>query len=273
MYLVDFGIGLGRTMTAYKRTFFEADYMGYSFAPRTGAAEIIHERMSPHSLSMQAADYITLPERIDSNVVIILPPAVKKQYDSFEREFLLALDDYEVEAVNAAALANKLLQICNGTIYTDDKGSWAELHSAKLDTLADIIDDNPSENILVGYNYKADLERLLKRFPQAQVLDKNPDTIARWNAGEIPLLLAHPASAGHGLNLQNGGALMVWFGLNWSLELYQQFVARLHRQGQTRPCRVVHLVAEGCLDERVMAAIAGKAKTQNELITAIKKRH
>ena len=169
---------------------------------------------------------------------------------------------------------NKLLQWCNGATYTDDKGNWAELHRAKLDALAELVEQNDGENILVAYNYKTDLERLLKTFPQARVLDKDPQTVLDWNAGRIPLLLAHPASAGHGLNLQQGGSMIVWFGLNWSLELYQQFNARLHRQGQDKPVRVVHIVADGCIDERVMSVLADKDAQQSKLLNALKpKKH
>jgi SNF2 family DNA or RNA helicase len=189
----------------------------------------------------------------------------------FERTLLAELPDgQEIEASSAAVLANKLLQWCNGATYTDDKGNWSPLHTAKLDALAEIIEDNPGETVLVAYNYKSDLARIRERFPDAVVLDKEPSTIARWNAGEIRMLLAHPASAGHGLNLQHGGALCVWFGLSWSLELYQQFNARLHRQGQTRPVRIVHLVASGCIDERVMAVLGQKDAQQNALLDALR---
>ena len=155
-------------------------------------------------------------------------------------------------------------------MYTDDQGNWAEIHNTKLDALSDIIEDNPNENILVAYNYKTDLERLQKRFKDAVVMDKKGEAVARWNNGEIKLLLAHPASAGHGLNLQRGGALIVWFGLNWSLEYYQQFNARLHRQGQERPVRIIHLVVNGCIDEKVIRVISDKAETQEDLINALK---
>jgi SNF2 family DNA or RNA helicase len=176
----------------------------------------------------------------------------------------------EVEAVSAAALANKLLQFANGAAYYDEHKNWAEVHKEKLDALEEIVEENPSENILVAYNYKFDLARLLKRFPQAKVLDNEDSTIERWNRGEIPMLLAHPASAGHGINLQKGGSLSVWFGLNWSLELYQQFNARLHRQGQTKPVRIIHLVSEGTIDERVLRVLKDKDATQSSLLNALK---
>lgn len=272
IYLLDFGEALGRTMTAYKQRFFEQDYMGYRFTPRAGSDKKIHALIDPMVLSMTADDYLDLPERIDIIERVTLPPKTMALYRDFEKELLIELEDCEeIEAASAAVLANKLLQWSNGAIYTDGMGNWSELHAAKLDAFADIIEDNPNENILLAYSYKTDLERLRKRFPTAVVLDKDPATIARWNNGEIKLLLAHPASAGHGLNLQRGGSLAVWFGLCWSLEYYQQFNARLHRQGQQDTVRIVHLVADGCIDERVLSVLADKDATQAGLINALKK--
>ena len=159
---------------------------------------------------------------------------------------------------------------CNGAVYTDDTGRWSETHTAKLDTLADLVEDNAGETMLVAYNYKSDLERLRKRFPDAVVLDKDQETLDRWNRGEIGMMLAHPASAGHGLNLQRGGALCVWFGLTWNLEFYLQFNARLHRQGQDRPVRIIHLIADGTIDARVLSVLSDKNATQNSLLNALK---
>lgn len=270
-YLVDYGQALGRTMTGFKNRFFEqSGYGGYTYALRDGSDKKIHGLIKDYTLSMTADDYLELPERINLVEHCELPPSIFKQYQSFEKELLIEIDDELVEATSAAVLANKLLQWCNGAIYTDEYKNWAELHKVKLDALADIVEDNSGETILVAYNYKTDLERLVKRFPNAVVLDKDPDTITRWNNGEIGMLLAHPASAGHGLNLQRGGALAVWFGLNWSLELYQQFNARLHRQGQGRPVRIIHIVAKGCMDERVMSVLESKDLTQSALISALK---
>ena len=272
LYLMDFGQRLGRTMTSYKQRFFESDYMGYKFTPREGAANKIQALISDKCLSMTADDYLDLPERIDIIEKIKLPAKILKDYDFFEKELFLVFGEGEdVEALSAAVLANKLLQFCNGFLYTDDNKNWSELHTKKLDALEELIEENQGENILVAYNYKTDLERLQKRFKHAVVLDKEQSTIDRWNAGSIPLLLAHPASAGHGLNLQSGGSMIIWFGLNWSLELYQQFNARLHRQGQTKPVRIVHLVVEDCIDERVMSVISDKDATQRSLIKALKR--
>lgn len=271
MYLVDFGERLGRTMSAYKQRFFEADYFGRKFEPRKGSDEKIHALLADKVLSMSAEDYLDLPLRLDSIVGVDMPPKVLGQYRDFERTMLTEVGDgEEVEALSAATLANKMMQWANGAIYTDETGRWAETHCAKLDALAEIVDDNPGENMLVAYTYKSDLERLNARFPDAVVLDKQQETIDAWNRGEISMLLAHPASAGHGLNLQKGGALCVWFGLNWSLELYQQFNARLHRQGQTRPVRIVHILANDTIDQRVMTVLRDKDAVQANLLNALK---
>ena len=270
-YLLDHGARLGRTMTAYKQRFFKSDFMGYKYELRKGASDEIYSLIADITLSMQAEDYIKLPDRIDSSVFVELPPAKLKAYKDFERESILELEDSDdVEAVNAAVLGNKLLQFANGAIYTDALGNWSDLHRVKLDALNDIIEDNAGENILIAYNYKTDLERLTKKFPDAVVMDKDGEAVARWNNNEIKLLLAHPASAGHGLNLQKGGSLIVWFGMIWSLELYQQFNARLHRQGQTKPCRVVHIVASQTIDEKVLNVLSDKNAVQNNLLTALK---
>jgi SNF2 family DNA or RNA helicase len=271
MYLVDFGERLGRTFTGYKQRFFESDFMGYKWTPRTGTDKTIHNLIGDRALSMSAEDYLSVPDRIDIAERVELPAKSLAAYQSFEQSLLAELDNgEEIEAISAAVLANKLLQWSNGTIYTDDKGNWSELHSAKLDALQDIADSNAGDNMLVAYNYKSDLARLRAKFTHAVVLDKNQQTIDDWNAGKISMLLAHPASAGHGLNLQHGGSLIVWFGLNWSLELTQQFNGRLHRQGQTKPVRIVSIVASGCIDERVVDVLSQKDATQASLISALK---
>jgi SNF2 family DNA or RNA helicase len=271
MYLVDFGERLGRTVTGYRQRFFDQDFMGYRYTARPGSAEKIHALISDKAISMNAEDYLELPDRIDIDLPVQMPTTALKSYKEMEKTLLSTLETgEEVEAVSAAALANKLLQFANGAAYYDEHKNWAEVHKEKLDALEEIVEENPSENILVAYNYKFDLARLLKRFPQAKVLDNEDSTIERWNRGEIPMLLAHPASAGHGINLQKGGSLSVWFGLNWSLELYQQFNARLHRQGQTKPVRIIHLVSEGTIDERVLRVLKDKDATQSSLLNALK---
>lgn len=271
MYLVDYGERLGRTMTGYKDRFFEADYFGRKFELRPGSAEKIHALLSDKIIHMSAEDYLDVPTRIDFTIGVDLPPDAMRGYLDFERTMLAEIEGEEVEATTAAVLANKLLQYANGALYTDANGGWGETHTAKLDALADVVEDNPDETMLVAYNYKSDLARLMARFPHARVLDKKQETIDAWNRGEISMLLAHPASAGHGLNLQKGGALCVWFGLNWSLEYYQQFNARLHRQGQTRPVRVAHIVSNNTIDQRVLSVLQSKDATQKSLLDALKR--
>ena len=271
MYLVDFGQRLGRTVTGYRQRFFDQDFMGYRYTPREGADDKIHDLIADKAISMNAEDYLELPDRIDIDVPLELPPSAMKTYKELEKTMLAEFETgEEIEVMAAAALANKLLQCANGAAYHDEYKNWVELHKEKLDALADIVEDNPSENILVAYNYKFDLERLLDRFPEAVVLDNEDSTIERWNNGEIKMLLAHPQSAGHGINLQRGGAMSVWFGLNWSLELYQQFNARLHRQGQSKPVRIIHLVAKGTIDERVLMVLKDKDASQAGLLKALK---
>lgn len=271
LYLVDFGQRLGRTMTSYKQRFFEPDYMGYKFSPRDRSDKRIHALISDCVMHMSAEDYLSLPERIDIDEVVQMPAQVRKSYIELEKELLAQLPDgEEIEAINAAALANKLMQYSNGAVYTGQDKNWKALHNAKLDALAEIVEENPQENILVAYNYKFDLERLLKRFPEAEVLKNDQDVIDRWNKGEIKMMLAHPASAGHGLNIQSGGSMIVWFGLNWSLELYQQFNARLHRQGQSKPVRIVHILSEDTIDQRVAGVLKQKSATQKDLLNALK---
>jgi SNF2 family DNA or RNA helicase len=268
--LLDDGQRLGRTMTNYKSRFFEADYMGYKFLPREGAKEKIYSAIEDIVLTLKAEDYLEMPKRIDVTVKINLPKVIQKQYDEFERDFLFTINDDTVTALSAGVLANKLLQFCNGALYIDDLKNYQIIHDLKIEALKEILEENPNENILVAYNYKTDLIRLQEAFPDAVVLDKKGAAVDQWNNGEIKILLAHPASAGHGLNLQHGGSVIVWFGLNWSLELYQQFVGRLDRQGQTKPVRNIHIVADGCIDEKVMTAIQSKAETQNDLLNFLK---
>lgn len=270
MFLLDGGERLGKTMSAYKMRFFQTGHNGYTLKPVKNADKIIHKLIDDIVISLNVEDYLEMPERIDTVMRVNIPPTRLAEYKQLEREFLIQINDNEIVAYNAATLAGKLLQYCNGAMYTDELKNWTEIHTAKLDALDEILEDNQDENLLIAYNYKTDLIRLKTRYPDAVVLDNDPDIITRWNNGEIKMLLAHPASAGHGLNLQHGGSIIVWFGLNWSLELYQQFNGRLHRQGQTKPVRIVHIVADGCIDDKVMRAIENKAQTQQHLIDALK---
>lgn len=271
IYLIDHGVSLGRTMTAYKNRYFESDFMGYNYTIRKGQDEVIQNLIQPYTLSMEAEDYLQMPDRIDMTERVTLPPKILKQYKEFEKTLLTELDNgEELEALSAATLANKLLQWASGSTYYGEEGQWVSLHSEKLDALADIVERDPTENLLVAYNYKTDLIRIKERFPDAVVLDKDPETIVRWNRGEIKMLLAHPASASAGLNLQAGGSVMVWFSLTWSLEFYQQFNGRLHRQGQTKPVRIIHIVAEDTIDEKVLSVLSDKDAVQARLLESLK---
>ena len=268
IFLLDSGASLGKTMTRYKDRFFISDYHGFNFTLKGGAKSHIQKLISPLVLSMQASDYLKMPERIDNIIPVELSKKVQRQYKELQTEFILEISKSDVvTAVNAAVLAGKLLQLANGAIYLDE--SFKLIHDSKLDALAEVIEatDQP---ILVAYNFKSDLERLLDRFPAGQQLDKHGEVITSWNEGNVPLLFCHPQSAGHGLNLQSGGSKIVWFSLNWSLEHYQQFNARLHRQGQTETVIVHHLVATGTIDEIVMKALDTKNVTQNQLLKGLK---
>lgn len=275
MYLLDRGEALGRTLTAYRSTYFVPDKTNgpvvYSYRLRDKKCEKdIYDRISGKVMSLKAADYLKLPKRIDNVVKVQLPEKVKKIYGKMEKELVLGMADKEVTATSAAALSNKLLQIANGSVYTD-AGAVVHVHDAKLDALAEIIEANEGKNILVFYSFRFDLEALQKRFPDAAVLH-GAGEMRKWNCGQLPMLLAHPASSAYGLNLQAGGHIIVWFGLTWSLELYQQANARLYRQGQDKPVIVHHLAAAGTMDEAVMAAIARKAFGQDALLEAVKGR-
>ena len=270
--LLDNGQRLGKNMTAYKQRYFTADYMGYKYELNNGAQELIENKISDLVVSMQTKDYLELPTRINLIEEVVLKPAQLKKYKEFESDLVLEVDhqDDDVIASNAAVLAGKLLQYANGSVYLDDTGKSELLHTEKLDALVQIVEDNPNENILVAYNFKFDLEQLKAKFPQASVMSKSGIEVDQWNNGKIKMLLAHPASAGHGLNLQHGGSMIVWFGMTWSLEYYQQFNARLHRQGQTKPCRIVHIITKDTIDERVLTTLSDKDAVQDNLLVALK---
>ena len=267
-YLVDGGAALGRTLTAYRSRYFEPDYMGWAWTERPGAEDDIHERLRPTTRSLAAADYLDMPERFDVRIPVYMDGSLDQMYSDFKRKAVIDLETATVEAVSAGVLAGKLLQFAQGALYTEGT-EYEVIHDLKLDVLAELVEDNPAENLLIAYRYQSDLARLMARFPEAETLNA-PDAIARWNAGDIRMLLAHPASAGHGINLQHGGSTLVWFGLEWSLELYQQMIGRLHRQGQTRPVRVIHIVVAGTFDDRVLSVIEDKNATQATLLAAVK---
>lgn len=268
--LLDRGERLGRNITAYRRRWFDSDYMGYTWSPRENAEAEIHARLADICLTMRAEDYLDVPPVIHNDIAVTLPVKAARQYAELEKEFLIEIEDETVTAATAAVLSNKLLQMANGALYTDEYGSFEEVHDAKIEALREIVEANPGEPILVATNFVSDRVRIRKAFPDAEMLDNDYAAIMRWNAGKTPMLLAHPASAGHGLNLQDGGHILVWFGLNWSLELYDQMNARLHRQGQSRPTIIHRIVAGDTVDETVIRALAGKAITQNALLDALR---
>jgi SNF2 family DNA or RNA helicase len=274
IYLLDRGERLGRTIGAYREQWFrpalQNGFVVYKWAPVRGAEEQIRERISDICVSMSAADYLELPDRIDREIPVKLSDDEMQQYRLLERTQILQLESGEVvAALNAAAVMTKLLQLSNGSAYADD-GSVVRIHERKLDALEEIVDttDGP---VLVFYSFRHDLQAIKDRIPEARELS-GPDDISAWNRGEIRVLLAHPASVGYGLNLQDGGHVIVWYGLTWSLELYQQANARLHRQGQTRPVIIHHLIAEGTVDEQVMRALKAKDTGQSALLAALKER-
>jgi len=268
-YLLDQGQRLGRTITGYRQRYFDKDYMGYNYELRKGADDEIKDKLSDIVLSMQAEDYLNLPPYISTVLDNKLEGKLLREYQEFEKEAILALENEEqITAMSAATLTNKLLQFCSGAVYDEDR-TVHHIHDLKIDTLKEIIEENPDDNLLIAYNFKHELARLIEAFPEATVLDKEGVAVEQWNRGEIKMLLAHPASAGHGLNIQHGGSTIVWFGFTWSLELYQQFNARLHRQGQKNTVRVMH-IAVGEVEHRLMAALAQKDVTQDDLLKSLK---
>lgn len=273
MYLLDSGERLGRTVTAYRSQYFHpSGFKGYQYSLNPGADHEIRKQIGDITLTLRAQDHIDMPERTDIYEPVYLPAAQMKRYKELEKDFYLQLEedaDEGIEAVTAGALAGKLLQFCNGFLYDEDKQGH-DIHDEKIKALKELRENYPSENLLVAYNFKYDLELLTEAFPDAVVLDKEGAALKAWNRGEIGMLLAHPASAGSGLNLQEGGSVLVWYGLQWNLGNYLQFNARLFRQGQKQHVRIVHLVTQGCIDEKVVSAIKAKATGQQELINHLK---
>ena len=270
--VLDMGVRLGRFITKYRQDYFKPDKRNgqvvFSYAPLPGAEERIYEKISDITISMKAADHLRMPELIESEYSVRMNEEEKKMYADMCEQLVLQLKGDEVTAANAGVLSGKLAQMANGAVYTDD-GITLHIHDRKLDALEDIVESMNGKPLLVAYWFRHDAERIEKRVPCVR-LDTD-EAIARWNHGEISVALIHPASAGHGLNLQSGGSTLVWFGITWSLELYQQTVARLYRQGQNAKTVVVqHIIAEGTIDERILRALKRKDKTQAALIKAVK---
>ena len=278
IYLLDMGERLGKTITGYRTKYFRPGRTNgqivFDYKLNNGSEEAIYKQIGDICISMKAEDYLQLPERIDRTVDVHLSEKLTEQYSEFEKEQVLALEneDGDISAVNAAALSNKLLQFSNGAIYDSDRNVH-EIHSEKLEALEEIVEAANGQPVLVFYSFRHDVSRIMKKLKSFHPKEiGGPEDIKAWNDGSLPLLLAHPASAGHGLNLQGGGHIIVWFGLPWSSELYQQANARLYRQGQNKPVIIHHLIAKGTMDEDVMKALANKIDKQDALMQAVKAR-
>lgn len=282
VFLVDSGAALGRTITSYRDTYFypgaRKGHIVYEWKLKAGSKRKIDEKLKPFCLSMSAEDWLQMPPLFYNEVRVRMSKEEREEYDRFARDKVLPLLGGELSTMEdmgsvvvgdtAGVVSNKLLQLANGAVY-DDQGGVHHLHDRKLDALEDIVEYSQGQPILVYYTYKHDAQRILERFPFARTLGGSED-IAEWNKGNIPLLLCHPASAGLGLNLQQGGHIMVWFGLPWSLELLQQAEARLYRQGQEQSVIIHRIICEETLDEKVLAALDEKDMTQRGLLKALK---
>lgn len=269
--ILDLGQRLGRYISHYRNTYFKPDKRNaqiiFSYKPLPGAEEEIYKQISDITISMKSTDYLTMPEYVSNEVFVTLSDKEWKVYSDFKEDMVANLGDEEIDAVNAAVLSGKLLQMANGAVY-DSENKAHVIHDKKLDALEDLIEGANGKPVLVAYWYKHDLERIKDRFPVRQI--QSSKDIEDWNDGKIPIAVIHPASAGHGLNLQSGGSTLIWFGLTWSLELYQQTNARLYRQGQKDTVIVHHIITKNTIDEDVLLALTKKEKTQDTLIDAVK---
>lgn len=275
--ILDMGKRLGRFITRFRTTYFTPDKRNgqvvFSYKPLPGAEDAIYRQISDITISMKAADHLTMPECVMSEVKVKLSEKEREVYDRFKRELVVSLKGEEIDAGNAAALSGKLSQMANGAVYGENK-RVLPIHERKLDALEDLIEAANGKPVLVAYWFKHDLARIQERLHKLHIpfsLLDTAESVTRWNRGELPVALIHPASAGHGLNLQAGGSTLIWFGLTWSLELYQQTNARLWRQGQKAESVVIcHIIASGTIDERIVSALRKKEKTQTALIDAVK---
>lgn len=270
--ILDMGERLGRYISQYRNLYFQPDKCNgmvvYSYKPLPGAEEAIYHQIADITVSMKATDYLEMPELVSVAKEVSLSEKEKERYDELKKYLVLELPGGEVTAANAASLTLKLSQMANGAIYTDDK-DVVTIHDRKLDALEDLVESANGKPVLVAYWFKHDKDRIRKRMEAREL--KEPQDFADWNAGKIPVALIHPASAGHGLNLQQGGSILIWFGLTWSLELYQQTNARLWRQGQADKTVIIqHIVAKDTIDERILNVLKHKNGTQAALIEAVK---
>ena len=275
--LLDMGKRLGRFIGQYRNTYFEPDKRNgqivFSYKPLPFAEDEIYKKISDITVSMKAKDHLKMPELISTEYEVYLSDSEKNKYEELKKDLVLETEDGEITAANAAALSGKLCQMANGAIYDEEK-EVIKIHERKIDALEDIIESMNGKPLLVAYWFKHDYDRIAERLHKLHIPFSKLDTsesIARWNSGNVPVALIHPASAGHGLNLQNGGNTLVWFGLTWSLELYQQTTARLWRQGQTSETVVIqHIITKGTIDERILRSLSQKNMTQTALIEAVK---
>lgn len=271
--ILDLGERFGRYITHYRNEYFLPDKRNgvviFSYKPQPHAEERIYRRLADMTISMKSTEYLKMPELILNELEINLDEEDQTKYKKFKKEMVMTIQEKEIDAINAASLSNKLIQLANGSIYDEDK-KFYEVHNKKLDKLEEIIESANGKPVLVAYWFKADKERIEKRFKVREI--KTVDDIKQWNKGMIDLALIHPASAGHGLNLQSGGSTLVWFSLTWSLELYQQTNARLYRQGQKDTVVIHHLITKNTIDEDIMKSLKRKDKTQEALMRAVKAR-
>lgn len=269
--ILDLGQRLGRYISHYRNTYFKPDKRNaqiiFSYKPLPGAEEEIYKQISDITISMKSTDYLKMPEYVSNEAFVTLSDKEWKVYSDFKEDMVANLGDEDIDAVNAAVLSGKLLQMANGAVY-DSENKAHVIHDKKLDALEDLIEGANGKPVLVAYWYKHDLERIKDRFPVRQI--QSSKDIEDWNNSKIPIAVIHPASAGHGLNLQSGGSTLIWFGLTWSLELYQQTNARLYRQGQRDTVIVHHIITKNTIDEDVLLALTKKEKTQDALIDAVK---
>ncbi len=274
IWFLDEGQRLGRTFSAFEQRWFRKGYDGYSLVPYDHTQAEVEERLKDICLTVTGLD---VDEPIVNPLYVDLPPSARKVYDAMEVEMFAVLNEEGVEAANAAVRTQKCLQLANGALYIDDDGNWEEAHAAKLDALESIVEEANGASVLVAYNFKHDLQRLQARFRQGRVLDADPDTIKQWNAGRIPLLFAHPASAGHGLNLADGGNILAFFGVNWSLEEHMQIIERIgpmrqKQAGHDRPVFIYPILARNTVDDLVMERLSSKRSVQDVLLEAMKRR-
>ena len=269
--ILDFGERLGRYIIRYRNAYFTPDKRNgeiiFLYKPLPGAEEAIYQKISDITISIKSCDYLKLPDCVINEVPVRMDEKETEVYERFKKDMVAKIKDKEIDAANAAVLSGKLLQMANGLVYDEDK-NVIRIHDRKLEALEDLLEAANGKPVLIAYWYQHDAERIKERFCIREI--KKPKDIEEWNAGKIPAATIHPASAGHGLNLQAGGSTLIWFGLTWSLELYQQTNARLYRQGQTETVVIHHIIAKDTIDEQVMKALRKKEKTQNALIDAVR---